>query len=153
MASQFDSKLVAHVAERCRCSETEAANALAWLRRHTNAFHGGHPDACPDCRASIREFGPMPDASLLRHASSAEIRYLKLSSGAYEKKTISSKLRAVILERDGNTCCHCGSSSDLTVDHIVPERLGGTLDPSNLQTLCRSCNSKKGIRKPVSEAA
>ena len=41
-------------------------------------------------------------------------------------------------------CEWCGSRDDLTVDHIVPLRLGGAkLDPDNLQPLCRSCNNEK----------
>jgi hypothetical protein len=48
-----------------------------------------------------------------------------------------------VFERDGWTCQRCGSHHDLTVDHIVPRAGGGSDDPSNLQTLCRSCNSSK----------
>lgn len=36
--------------------------------------------------------------------------------------------------------------SILSIDHIHPERHGGTLDEDNLQTLCRPCNSRKGSR-------
>ena len=35
----------------------------------------------------------------------------------------------------------------LEIDHIVPEFLGGTEDPGNLQLLCRPCNRSKGWRK------
>lgn len=35
-------------------------------------------------------------------------------------------------------------SSDLTVDHIVAKKLGGTDHRSNLAVLCRSCNARKG---------
>ncbi len=41
----------------------------------------------------------------------------------------------------------CGAADDLTVDHIVPRWAGGTKDLSNLQVLCRPCNSAKGIRE------
>lgn len=64
----------------------------------------------------------------------------------YQKKKISNSLRWDIWERDNFTCKHCGSRKDLSVDHIIPESKGGTLDKENLQTLCKSCNSKKGAR-------
>jgi len=68
------------------------------------------------------------------------------SDAAYTKQPIPRRLRAAILQRDGHYCRACGSTADLTIDHIVPEKLGGTLDPSNLQVLCRTCNSRKGAR-------
>lgn len=49
-----------------------------------------------------------------------------------------------IFKRDGHKCRHCGSTKKLTVDHIVPLVNGGSDNDSNLQTLCKSCNSKKG---------
>lgn len=64
------------------------------------------------------------------------------------KATISPALRKKIFERDAYRCKHCGVWEDLTVDHIKPEALGGTLDPENLQTLCRTCNCKKGTKLP-----
>ena len=45
-----------------------------------------------------------------------------------------------------SSCAKCGAVDDLTVDHIIAIKQGGTNDPSNYQTLCRSCNSSKGSR-------
>lgn len=49
-----------------------------------------------------------------------------------------------LCDKYGNKCLSCGRNDvPLTVDHVVPIILGGTNDISNLQPLCRSCNSKK----------
>lgn len=37
-------------------------------------------------------------------------------------------------------------ASDLTTDHITPKSAGGTDDQTNLQVLCRACNSAKHNR-------
>jgi hypothetical protein len=53
-------------------------------------------------------------------------------------------LRWRIFQRDDYRCLACGTKTDLTVDHIVPVIHGGTNVESNVQTLCRPCNSEKG---------
>lgn len=40
-------------------------------------------------------------------------------------------------------CVRCGTTTDLTVDHITPLAHGGADTESNWQTLCRTCNSRK----------
>lgn len=72
----------------------------------------------------------------------------RLGRSAPTRKQISSNLRWKIWERDNFTCQICGVRRNLTIDHIVPVNAGGTDDPDNLQTLCASCNSKKGTRSP-----
>jgi hypothetical protein len=62
------------------------------------------------------------------------------------KLPIPIELRWQIWERDNFTCQRCGARRYLTIDHIYPERLGGTLAAENLQTLCASCNSQKGSK-------
>jgi HNH endonuclease len=62
------------------------------------------------------------------------------------KRPISHRKRWVVWERDNFTCRECGSRRDLSVDHVYPEALGGGDDLDNLQTLCCSCNSRKGVR-------
>ena len=56
------------------------------------------------------------------------------------------KLRITILDRDGWQCVICHRPAH-TVDHIVPRVKGGDMwNPSNLQSMCKSCNSSKGGR-------
>lgn len=67
----------------------------------------------------------------------------------YRKKTISDKIRLKVFARDFYKCKNCGINKNLSVDHIIPESKGRTLDLDNLQTLCRPCNSRKGSKVPV----
>jgi 5-methylcytosine-specific restriction endonuclease McrA len=52
-------------------------------------------------------------------------------------------VRQAILDRD-KMCLACGTTEHLTIDHIVPISMGGSNEATNLQTLCKKCNEKKG---------
>lgn len=54
------------------------------------------------------------------------------------------RLAPVVFANDNYRCVECRSPNELTVDHIVPISEGGSDDLSNLQTMCRPCNSSKG---------
>jgi 5-methylcytosine-specific restriction endonuclease McrA len=49
-----------------------------------------------------------------------------------------------------NLCpyCGCNITLDKHIDHILPLILGGTNWPQNLQTLCPTCNLRKGPKHP-----
>lgn len=50
-----------------------------------------------------------------------------------------------ILRRDNFTCQYCGQySAQLTIDHVLPRRLGGEHSWENLVAACPSCNHRKG---------
>ena len=53
-----------------------------------------------------------------------------------------------IYKRDGYECVYCGSSKDLTLDHVVPKSRGGTNNWTNLVTSCQKCNLRKADRTP-----
>ncbi len=50
--------------------------------------------------------------------------------------------------RDGFECQYCGSSEDLTFDHVVPRSRGGRTTWENITTACGPCNLRKGGRAP-----
>ena len=53
--------------------------------------------------------------------------------------------RRSILARDNYACQYCGMhSKDLTIDHVIPKRLGGPTAWDNLVCCCKKCNTKKG---------
>lgn len=52
-----------------------------------------------------------------------------------------------IFRRDSHACQYCGRTDvELTLDHIIPRRLGGKHSWENLVTACRACNHRKGGR-------
>lgn len=54
-----------------------------------------------------------------------------------------------ILRRDEYTCQYCGVHTlYLTIDHIIPRRLGGNHSWENLVAACPACNHRKGGRTP-----
>src|SRR5260221_2610852 len=48
-----------------------------------------------------------------------------------------------------NKCAHCGQSVPLSADHIIPLSRGGANTISNIQPLCKPCNSRKHAKFPV----
>jgi 5-methylcytosine-specific restriction endonuclease McrA len=74
----------------------------------------------------------MPSVVKLRHHVKRPLPELKLS-------------RRSIFARDNYTCQYCGTTGkDLTIDHVIPKRMGGGMEWENLVTCCRKCNTKKG---------
>lgn len=53
------------------------------------------------------------------------------------------EVRTRIFTRDNYRCLQCGSTENLTIDHIVSVYSGGTDEDNNLQTLCNPCNAGK----------
>lgn len=89
--------------------------------------HSGkpHPDFAPD------EYQAYVDLNARR--------------GKPKKVVIDEKLRWRVFDRDGHRCKRCGSGQMLRADHIIPESKGGPTTFENLQTLCHSCNARKGV--------
>lgn len=56
-----------------------------------------------------------------------------------------------LFRRDQHICLYCGQEmhrSLLTRDHVIPVSRGGRDIWANCVTACRSCNNRKGSRKP-----
>ena len=66
------------------------------------------------------------------------------------------RLRLTILKRDCYLCQSCRKEGRVIagniVDHILNKDNGGTDDPENLQTLCRSCHATKTGREGAEAA-
>lgn len=56
--------------------------------------------------------------------------------------------RREVLRRDKHTCQYCGSTKQLTLDHVIPRSKGGKHTWDNVVIACERCNSRKGDRTP-----
>jgi len=60
--------------------------------------------------------------------------------------TINSVDETAIYKRCGNKCAYCGSTENLSLDHIVALAAGGPHTQDNLTVACQPCNSSKGTK-------
>src|SRR6266567_4198272 len=76
------------------------------------------------------------------------IRLLEYRRIPHQTRALS---RKNILMRDRYTCQYCMktmSSSDLTLDHVIPRSRKGETTWENLVACCHPCNNRKGSRTP-----
>jgi hypothetical protein len=71
--------------------------------------------------------------------------FLKLRDG---KLKWSSAINEYIKEHENkNVCAYCGSTGDLTLEHILPTVRGGPNIADNATFVCKKCNSSKGPKR------
>lgn len=142
--------------QRCRKS-------VGGLFTHGRSGYDGFKCRCDICKAakasSMKEY---MERHRERHGeawSTTSRRAFREANGYWPNARgsdwIHPKLRLELYERDEWTCYLCCSPVDRvgspngdrapSLDHVVPKSLGGSDDPANLKTACRSCNSRKGV--------
>ena len=52
--------------------------------------------------------------------------------------------RQEIKQKYNNRCVYCGSTDNLTIDHVKPKIRGGRDEARNLVCACQHCNHAKG---------
>ena len=113
------------------------------LRRAIALIHLGKAEVLHHSDRTLRTYGgdvPTPSVLKLRHQVRRPVPQLKLS-------------RRSVFARDDYQCQYCGvTGRDLTIDHVIPKRLGGPATWENLVTCCRKCNAKKGD-KPLHQTS
>ncbi|ERN40536.1 restriction endonuclease [Rubidibacter lacunae KORDI 51-2] len=57
--------------------------------------------------------------------------------------------RREVMRRDRHACQYCGSTRNLTLDHVQPRSRGGAHTWDNVVAACAPCNSRKGARTPA----
>jgi len=66
--------------------------------------------------------------------------FLKAMTAAEAKRM----WRTAIKEHWNNQCVYCGSSENLTLDHVHPKARGGHDTTHNVVPACLDCNQSKG---------
>jgi len=85
---------------------------------------------------SVTQRFPLPSVIRLTHMIKRPRPIVKLT-------------RKEIFRRDNYTCQYCGRKMGaLTVDHVIPRRLGGKTDWANVVAACPRCNHLKGGMTP-----
>jgi 5-methylcytosine-specific restriction endonuclease McrA len=84
---------------------------------------------------SISQSFPVPSIIRLQHYVHVPYKGIALS-------------RHNIMKRDAYQCLYCGSTKNLTLDHMIPKSRGGDSSWTNLVTACMRCNTRKGDRTP-----
>ncbi|MFI8237591.1 HNH endonuclease [Streptomyces sp. NPDC085866] len=86
-----------------------------------------HPlgKGCPLCQGAPRRKHPSKNTR---------------KAGAYDYQWQKVRAEAIALQP---WCLFCGKTTDLTGDHIVPLKEGGTNSLDNIRVLCRSCNTRR----------
>lgn len=68
--------------------------------------------------------------------------YKGLCDGSMNVRTLFDDEKIKLLS--GQKCSYCGSSDNLALDHIFPQKFGGKDAGDNLIYACKTCNSSKG---------
>jgi len=85
---------------------------------------------------SVSQTFPIPSVIRLNHMVKRPRPIVKLT-------------RREIFRRDHFQCQYCGRhSADLTIDHVIPRRLGGETRWDNVVSACPRCNHFKGGMTP-----
>lgn len=114
--------------------EAHRARALAWSR--------ANPD---EHRRRGREWAKANPVTIRVYANSRRA-LKKANGGTHTERDISE-----IMEMQNGKCAYCriDISSKYHVDHIMPLKLRGRNDRSNLQVLCVPCNQAKSAKDPI----
>lgn len=98
-------------------------------------------------KAHAVEEGDLLVRSVTRRFAIPSVVRLDRYVNAPRRRVVLSKRN--VLRRDNLECQYCGVRRNaMTVDHVIPRRMGGPATWENLVCACVECNARKGDRRP-----
>lgn len=120
-------------------NQTYEPLSLCCVRRAVVLVFGGKAEVLENSRGelhSVTQVFPIPSVIRLVYMVKRPHRQRKLT-------------KLEVFNRDRYTCQYCGrQTKELTLDHIIPRRLGGEHNWENVVSACKVCNRRKGGRTP-----
>jgi len=101
-------------------------------KQRTSNYRKNNPEKVRQTKANYRKNNP---EAVQKHRMTRRAR--KAQNGVFK---VSNKELGKLMN---SPCVMCGSTQQITIDHIIPIARGGTHSVGNLQTLCKKCNSSK----------
>jgi 5-methylcytosine-specific restriction endonuclease McrA len=109
-------------------------------RERARAWRQKNPEKVRDLSAKFRRANPDKRANTEQRRRARK----RNASGSFtfeEWRTL--------CERHGPLCFYCGHKRKLTADHVAPLSRGGAHVVENIVPACKSCNSSKGNKDPL----
>lgn len=141
-------------AEEPEYRRTTAESNIAWLQRHREQILRARRDWSEKNRDKVRashhrsyeKHKEKRRAEMRKYAAENNINHIRRARKLEAEGTYTQKEWRAVCSEHGHLCAMCNQKKPLTQDHIIPLSKGGSNWISNIQPLCRSCNSKKGAR-------
>lgn len=133
-------KRYTYIKHKCRCLDCVASE-----KAYQADYHAKNKEKRNEKTRAWRLENPGYDKTREGYKEIAAIkngnrRALKKNAGSYSiSKEEMSKLYA-------SACTYCGSSDNITIDHVIPLSRGGSHSVSNLVSACAKCNMSKGAK-------
>lgn len=133
-------KRYTYIKHKCRCLDCVASE-----KAYQADYHAKNKEKRNEKTRAWRQENPGYDKTRENYKEIAAIkngnrRALKKNAGSYSiSKEEMSKLYA-------SPCTYCGSSDNITIDHVIPLSRGGSHSVSNLVSACAKCNMSKGAK-------
>ena len=109
------------------------------MHEYQKQWRADHPDSVSKYLSKYQK------NNLDKHAQKQHRRRAKIAQNGDDKYSVQDWKN--LCNTYGNKCLCCGKTNiKLTVDHVLPIKMGGRNIIENIQPLCKSCNSKKGAR-------